>query len=313
MFIRTNELIPDRDLLCSRTGENVSACNQRQMRARRGLTLFFPLLIALSTLCYWLIIVKHDTLAMSLFMWTPGSAALLTRLIRREKFPTSTIHLHKRLWAPLTVALLIPLAIGQISYGLAWKTGITPLNYFHPSATVASLLSVLGSKPPLLVLALIPIFIAGAELIGATGEELGWRGYMLTRLIDAGVPRPILVSGIIWSLWHWPLILLAASSGGQPQIVTASIFLITITSLGCISAQLRLTSGSLWPSILLHAAWNGLILEIFDALTRGADTSPWTGEAGLITASVTLLIALIMTQLGKNTKNLKSTSSGKLD
>ncbi len=45
----------------------------------------------------------------------------------------------------------------------------------------------------------------GADV--AAGEEIGWHGYMLTRLVDAGVAKPILTSGLIWGLWHVPLIL----------------------------------------------------------------------------------------------------------
>ena len=40
------------------------------------------------------------------------------------------------------------------------------------------------------------------SLILVPGEEIGWRGYMLTRLIAAGVPNAVLVSGVIWGLWH---------------------------------------------------------------------------------------------------------------
>ena len=310
MFISTNESIPGIAPSHSLSLANAATYNQR--RARRGLALFFPLLIALSTLFYWLIIVRHNALAMALFMWTPGSAALITRLVRREKFPATSLYLSKRLLPSLIVALLIPLVIGLISYNLAWKAGITPLAPFHASATIASFLPLLGANPSLFDLTGLLIFIVGAELIGATGEELGWRGYMLTRLIDAGVPRPILVSGIIWSLWHWPLMLLVPSSGSLPQIVTACIFLVTITSLGCISAQLRLTTGSLWSSILLHAAWNGLILEIFNAFTRGSDTSLWTGESGLLTAFVTMLVVFTVMQMGRGTKSIGLAGAKKL-
>lgn len=312
MFMSTNDSIPGITPSRALSLAKATPYTQQQSRARRGLALFFPLLIALSTLFYWLIIVRHNAFAMSLFMWTPGSAALITRLVRRERFPATSLRLSKRLLPPLVVALLIPLAIGLISYSLAWKAGITPLAPFHVSTTIASFLPLLGTNPSLFDLTGLLIFIVGAELIGAIGEELGWRGYMLTRLIDAGVPRPILVSGIIWSLWHWPLILLVPSSGSLPQIVTACIFLVTITSLGCISAQLRLTTGSLWPSILLHAAWNGLILEIFNAFTRGADTSIWTGESGLLTAFITMLVAFAIMQMGRDTKSIGLVAAKKL-
>jgi membrane protease YdiL (CAAX protease family) len=72
------------------------------------------------------------------------------------------------------------------------------------------------------------------------------------------------------------------------------VFLVTITSLGCISASLRLKTGSIWPSIILHAAWNSILVEIADAFTRGTDTSLWTGEAGILVALTTTVIALLI-------------------
>lgn len=303
MLVRTDEVISGIASPRSPSLVTVASLDRQKISAQRGLLLFFLLLVALSTLFYWLIIGKHDAMAMALFMWTPGSAALLTRLLLREKFPISSLFVNKRLLKPLVVALLTPLVIGLLAYGAAWKTGITPLVHFHVSTNVAFLLSLVGGNPSLLALTGSLLLIVGGEIISATGEEIGWRGYMLTRLIDAGVPQPILVSGIIWSLWHWPLILLTPSSSLLPQIVVACIFLVTITSLGCISAHLRLTTGSLWPSILLHAAWNGIILEIFDAFTKGADTSIWTGESGLLVACITILVALIITRTRRDRKS----------
>ena len=45
------------------------------------------------------------------------------------------------------------------------------------------------------------------NLIPVMGEEMGWRGYMLTRLIDAEFSRPILISGLIWATWHVPIVI----------------------------------------------------------------------------------------------------------
>lgn len=51
--------------------------------------------------------------------------------------------------------------------------------------------------------------IAGSitSLIPVMGEEVGWRGYMLTRLIEAKAPYPILLSGLIWAAWHIPIVI----------------------------------------------------------------------------------------------------------
>ena len=69
----------------------------------------------------------------------------------------------------------------------------------------------------------------------AAGEEIGWRGYMLTRLIDAGVPKPVLLSGVIWGLWHVPLILGGVYLAGPPPVVSAALWLVTATAFASFS------------------------------------------------------------------------------
>ena len=38
------------------------------------------------------------------------------------------------------------------------------------------------------------------------GEELGWRGFLLPKLLPIGQWKAILVSGLIWGFWHAPVI-----------------------------------------------------------------------------------------------------------
>ena len=58
---------------------------------------------------------------------------------------------------------------------------------------------------PVMALLLIP------ECIVAFGEEYGWRGYLLPRLMPLGEIKASLIVGVIWSLWHLP-----ALAGGNP-------------------------------------------------------------------------------------------------
>src|SRR3712207_7572651 len=57
------------------------------------------------------------------------------------------------------------------------------------------------------------------------------------------------------------------------------------TSLGYVIARLRLESGSVWPAVVLHAAWNHIIQQLFDPATTGAGATLWVGESGVITRS----------------------------
>ena len=132
----------------------------------------------------------------------------------------------------------------------------------------------------------------------AAGEEIGWRGYILTRLIDAGVPRPILASGLIWALWHVPLILGGAYLAGPPPALSAVLFMVMATAFSFVFARLRLETGSVWPAIALHSAWNAIIQAAFDSASTRAGADRWVGEAGILVA-LTMIVAAIIFSGGR--------------
>jgi membrane protease YdiL (CAAX protease family) len=132
----------------------------------------------------------------------------------------------------------------------------------------------------------------------AAGEEIGWRGYMLTRLIDAGVPKPVLASGIIWGVWHVPLILGGVYLAGPPPALSALLWMVTATSFSFVFARLRLETGSVWPAIALHASWNSIIQVAFDPASTGAAAAVWVGESGILVA-LTMIVAAVVFARGR--------------
>jgi uncharacterized protein len=126
----------------------------------------------------------------------------------------------------------------------------------------------------------------------AGGEEIGWRGYMLTRLIDSGVPMPVLASGVIWGLWHVPLILGGVYLAGPPPVLSALIWMAVAVSFSFVFARLRLAPGSVWPAIALHAAWNSIIQVAFDPASARSGATLWVGESGILVA-LTMIVAAV--------------------
>lgn len=118
---------------------------------------------------------------------------------------------------------------------------------------------------------------------------------MLTRLVDAGVPRPLFVSGIVWGLWHVPLILSGQYAAGPVPALSAPLFVVGIVCEAYVAGRVRLASGSVWPALALHASWNALIQGPFDGYTVGADaarpTSIWIGESGLLVVAASVIVA----------------------
>lgn len=98
---------------------------------------------------------------------------------------------------------------------------------------------------------------------GSLGEELGWRGFALPRLLAMLEPLVAsLVLGTIWFVWHLPAFFIA----GTPQdALSLPAFLVSALSLSILSTWLfRNSAGSVLPSLLLHLTAN-FSLNQFDA------------------------------------------------
>jgi membrane protease YdiL (CAAX protease family) len=134
--------------------------------------------------------------------------------------------------------------------------------------------------------------------IPALGEEIGWRGWLLPKLMPLGPVPAIIISGIIWGAWHAPLILLGYNYPGVPGWLGVLLMIGMCTVVGGVFGWLRLRSGSVWPAALAHGAFNaaaGFSL-VFAAADFTIDTAHatilgWTGW--LVPAA--LVIVLVAT------------------
>jgi len=270
-----------------------------KIRARRGLAIYFSVLLTLSAGLEYLLlrtgepIGKHLGLIF-LLMWSPALASAVARIALREGVSDVSFRIGGASGVrAIAVAWLYPLAVGVVAYGIAWATALA--RFAPPPLTKLGLESLPAA-------ARFGILLAGTltvgtvlSMISAAGEEIGWRGYMLTRLIDAGIPRPVLVSGLIWGAWHLPLILSGQYASSEKPALSAVIFLINIVAFAFLSAQLRLGSGSVWPAVVIHASWNAIIQSVFDASTAaGEKSSFWIGESGVLVTAANVLCVLIL-------------------
>ena len=60
------------------------------------------------------------------------------------------------------------------------------------------------------------------------GEELGWRGFLLPALEPLGRWRPVLVSNVIWGLWHAPMVVQGHAFASQPPIVAVLLMVVCV-------------------------------------------------------------------------------------
>jgi uncharacterized protein len=270
-----------------------------QLQARRGLVIYFGILVPLSAVFEALMIAGSLAWFWAL-MWTPAAASVVARLVLREGFADVSFRLGgRRGWKAIGLALIFPIVVGLIAYGSAWMSGLV---HFSPELIGLAAPYVGDSASP--IVAFVINLVVAATIVTiysvrtAAGEEIGWRGYMLTRLIDAGVPKPILVSGLIWGLWHVPIILGGVYLVGPPPVLAALLWMVTATAFSFVFARLRLETGSVWPAIALHAAWNAIIQAAFDPASTGAGAELWIGESGILVA-LTMIVAAVIFSGGR--------------
>jgi membrane protease YdiL (CAAX protease family) len=272
-----------------------SADTQRQ--ARRGLTIYFAVVVVLTALFDVLVLTVGPSWIFVL-MWSPAAASVVARLVLREGFADVSFRFGgRRTLKGILLALVFPIVIGPVAYGIAWATGLAQFDP-QPLRLVASFVGDTASPVTLFVVLLALTATIGSIIgaLSAAGEEIGWRGYMLMRLIDAGVPRPVLASGLIWGLWHIPLVLAGVYVAGSSPVVSAVLLMVMVTSFGFVFARMRLETGSIWPAIALHGAWNSIVQGAFDPVTTGAGATLWVGEAGILTALAMVVAAVIFSR-----------------
>jgi uncharacterized protein len=274
--------------------------NAEANRSKLSIVVYLVLTFAFSAVFYRLIIHNgslsaHGGLFVLALMWSPGTAGLLTRL-----FFQGNLRGHGWGWGKTKyqfASYWIPLAYAAVVYVPLWIAGFS--NFHAPVlSSLPQRLASHGVAPSFsVVIYFLLIATAGMALscTRALGEELGWRGFLVPQLAKVmpfgGVA---LTSGIIWSLWHYPLILLANYHGAGPTWYSLMCFTVMVLGISFLFAWMRLKSGSVWTGMFLHASHNIFIQGFFDPLTRPATATRYLiGEFGAGLAIVAVIIAVI--------------------
>ncbi len=249
---------------------------------RQRVITYLALTFGLSAIFYVLIAAKgmasYNGLLVLGLMWCPAAGAIMASLFFGRPLKEMGFLPGKARF--LLAAYLAPIAAGLAVYGLVWLSG---LGGFSGQTLSGIPDGASGSRLALVsAIAWQMTFGLAMSIVSAFGEELGWRGFLvpeMSKLMSFG--KLALWSGVIWALYHYPIILFSGYRSSAPLWYAASMFTLTVLAISFPFAWLRLKSGSLWTGVLLHASHNLIIQNVFDVLTtdRGS-TAYLTGEFG---------------------------------
>jgi membrane protease YdiL (CAAX protease family) len=207
-------------------------------------------------------------------MWSPALAAFATKRIFGEPIGDLPWKWGGARYAWL--AYLIPLAYALPVYLFVWLTG---LGRFADAEFIKHTAEQFGwsNLSPGLILALFVALTAALGLVGKTsralGEEIGWRGFLVPELSKVvGFGGVGMISGVMWAVYHFPVLLFADYNKGAPAWYSLGCFTLMVVADSFILAWLTLRSKSLWPAAIFHGSHNLFIQSIFTPLTR--DTGP---------------------------------------
>lgn len=244
---------------------------------RRGIVSFILLAYGLA----WLVVsplwlsgqgLRHPLALplMTAMMFTPSLATLIvTRLISRppEGIRAATgLRLGKGrrwgwywlfAWLGVTLMALATPFVGAL-FGL-YTLDLATFSGFRAMLEAAGAGAALQQTPIQVIVLAQLAGLAVAPLLNAIpvfGEEWGWRGYLLPRLLPLGQWPALLLSGLIWGLWHAPIILLGYNY--PTHLATGWLLMVGMCIVwGIIFGWTRLATGSVWPAVIAHGALNG--------------------------------------------------------
>lgn len=257
------------------------------------------------------------TLLVGSVMFIPALGVVFTRLVTREGFKDAWIAPnfkgHIRYYV---LAWLLPAAL--ILAGAALYFAVKPEMFDPGMGHLAKTYAEQGidfdsaaiQSTILLSLATTAVFSPVLNILHTTGEEWGWRGYLLPKLMERfSVAPAVLLSGVIWGLWHAPLIAIIGHNygfgyPGYPYTgILAMVAFCVVT--GTFLSYVALRTRSCLPAAIAHGALNGMtpvgvmFLSVTQAEERFVGPMPVgiIGGAGFIVAMV--VFGVIMLRLQK--------------
>jgi membrane protease YdiL (CAAX protease family) len=268
-------------------------------RSRVQVLTYLVLVLAFSSFFYFLVLHSGSLgngrgLYVLGLMWCPALAGMLTlrlngRSIAELGWKWGETKYQVRSW-------FIPLLYASIAYAIVW---IFHFGAFGNPEFYDSLVKQmhLGGSPWLSIVA--GIVLTGTygmtrSISGALGEEIGWRGFLVPELAKTtSFTGTALISGIVWSLWHYPILIYGDYNAGTPTWYGLMCFTVMVVAMSFVFAWMRLKSGSLWTGAILHASHNLYIQGIFTPLTRNTGKTAWyIDEFGCVLPLVAIAFAI---------------------
>ena len=236
------------------------------------------------------------------YMFLPFIVALVLQAVDKEKFNHSGLVNFRLKWSWL-IAWLLPIVLTfasilvnglmpnvELGYGMEQVMNQANLPESQQDLVQKQLMSI---PPAVMVVSnVVSALLAGATInaVAAFGEEYGWRNYLVNALRKKCFATVALFIGVVWGIWHFPLILMGHNYPNEPYWGVLLMVVFCILA-GIIELYFVLKTKSVIVAAVFHGTINAIagIVAIF--VKGGNDfVNGMMGLSGFIVMGFTILI-----------------------
>ena len=208
---------------------------------------------------------KHMAIQVfGMMMLIPALVAIILRLVFAEGFRNSGFRFGKfknylYMLAFIIVFIVLSILANALIFGKSpdWKLVHSGMNAMTLMGKPVSPFSFWAFQ--FLVIGLIGNLTF--PIIMMLGEEYGWRPYLFKKLLPLGFWKANIITGVIWGLWHSPVILMGYNYGMYTWIGVL-LFVIVTTLLGTLFNYLYVRGNSVILTAVGHGWFNGMVPSV---------------------------------------------------
>ena len=237
----------------------------------------------------------------TIYMFFPMLTALVLQAIDKEKFNHTGLANFNVKWSWLVawllpvVLVLLCILINGLMPGVELKYSAEQLidQYHIPEDQQDSVREQMAKFPAIVMMGLILVsgLMMGATVnaLAAFGEEYGWRNYLVGALREVKFWKAALFIGIVWGIWHFPLILMGHNYPNEPHWGVLLMVVMCIL-LGVIELYFVLKAKSMIVAAIMHGTVNAVSgMVIYFTLGGNDFLNGMTGLSGFITMALAIL------------------------
>ena len=261
---------------------------------------------AMAALAHWGFGMGADTpvglsVFSTLYMFFPMATALVLQKIDKEKLNHTGLVNFKFSWVWL-VAWLLPVVmvflcilVNGMMPGVELKYSAEQLiNQYHVPEDQQEMVREQMARFPAWLMLIMTVFsglLTGITInaLFAFGEEYGWRNYLVHALREHKFWTAALFIGIVWGLWHFPLILMGHNYPNEPQWGVLLMVVFCVLA-GILELYFVLKTKSMIVAAIMHGTINAVAGVVIYFTLGGNDfLNGMVGLSGFIVMTLVIV------------------------